>query len=127
VTGLGKIVKALVGIAVIVVLLVTVNGMYGDYKNAARAKKTASTETSASVDSTQVVAVVGGKSVAVLVDGVVLRATPATSGATVRALKKGEQLILVGTTMSGWLQLRDAKNGKLGYVANNTANVQVQK
>jgi hypothetical protein len=127
VTGLGKIVRALVGIVVIVVLLITVNGMYGDYKNASRAKKTASTETSASADSTQVVAVVGGKSVAVLVDGVVLRATPATNGATVRALKKGEQLILVGTTMSGWLQLRDAKNGKLGYVANNTANVQVQK
>jgi hypothetical protein len=127
VTGLGKIVRALVGIAVIVVLLITVNGWYGDYKNASRAKKTASTEASASVDSTQVVAVVGGKSVAVLVDGVVLHATPATNGVAVRSLKKGEQLILVGTTMSGWMQLRDAKNGKLGYVVNNTANVQVQK
>jgi len=127
VTGLGKIVRALVGVVVIVVLLITVNGYYGEYKSAAKAKKTASTEASSSVDSTQVVAVVGGKTVAVLVDGVVLHTTPATNGAAVRTLKKGEQLILMGTTVSGWLQLRDSKNGKMGYVANNTANIQVQK
>jgi hypothetical protein len=127
VTGLGKIVRALVGVAVIVVLLITVNGYYGEYKNAAKATKTASTEASGSVDSTQVVAVVGGKTVAVLVDGVVLHTTPAANGPAVRSLKKGEQLILMGTTVSGWLQLRDSKNGKMGYVANNTANIQVQK
>ena len=126
-TGLGKIVRALVGIAVIAVLLVTVNGWYGEYKNASKVKKPASTEASGSVDSTRVVAVVGGKTVAVLVDGVVLHATPATNGAAVRTLKKGESLILMGTTVSGWLQLRDSKNGKMGYVVNNTANVQVQK
>jgi len=63
----------------------------------------------------------------VLVDGVVLHTTPAANGAAVRTLKKGEQLILMGTTVSGWLQLRDSKNGKMGYVANNTANIQVQK
>ena len=126
-TGLGKIVRALVGVAVIAVLLITVNGYLGEYKNAAKAKRTASTDASSSVDSTQVVAVVGGKTVAVLVDGVVLHTTPAANGAAVRTLKKGEQLILMGTTVSGWLQLRDSKNGKMGYVANNTANIQVQK
>ncbi|MDR3687544.1 MAG: SH3 domain-containing protein [Coriobacteriia bacterium] len=126
-SGLGKIVRALIGIAVIAVLLVTVNGWYGEYKNASRVKKTASTEASGSVNSTQVVAVVGGKTVAVLTDGVVLHTTPAASAAAVRTLKKGEQLILMGTTVSGWLQLRDSKDGKMGYVVNNTANVQVQK
>jgi uncharacterized protein YgiM (DUF1202 family) len=127
VTGLGKIIRALIGVVVLVVLIVTVNGWYGDYKLAARVKNGASTEASASADSTRVVPVVGGKKVAVLVDGVVLRTTPATAAVAMRTLKKGEQLVLVGTTASGWLQLRDSGTGKLGYVANNLANLQVQK
>jgi hypothetical protein len=126
VTGLGKIVRALVGVVVLVVLVVTVNGWYSDYKRAAQSKSRASTETSSSVDSTLVVAVAGGKKVVVLVSGVVLRTTPTASGAPVRTLKKGEQLILVGT-VGPWLQLRDAANGKMGYVANNAASLRVQK
>ena len=126
-TGLGRIVRALIGVAVIAVLLVTVNSWYVEYRSASKAKRTAGSEASASVDSTRVVAVVGGKSVAILADSVVFRVTPNASGAVVRMLKKGEQLILVGTTVTGWLQLRDSKNGKMGYVVNNTANIQVQK
>lgn len=125
-TGLGKVVRALVGLAVLIVLLVTVNGWYGAYKQAARRQKIASVAASSTVESSQVVPVTGGKKVAILVDGVVLRSTPASAGVPVRTLKKGEQLILVGTVGS-WLQLRDATNGKLGYVVSSPASLQVQK
>lgn len=126
-TGLGKIVRALVGVLVIVVLLVTVNGWYREYKAAEKVAQLKSAEASGSVDSTLVVPVAGGKKVKVLVDGLVLRSVATTSGKTVRKLKKSEQLILVGTTDTGWLQLRDAANGQIGYVANDTAKLQVQK
>jgi len=126
VTGLGKVVRAVIGLVVLVTLLVVVNGWYGEYKKAAHTKTRASVETSASVDSTQVVPVSGGQKVVILSDGVVLRATPATVGVAVRTLKKGETLILVGTAGS-WLQLRDAHNGKLGYVTNSSTGLRVQK
>lgn len=125
-TGLGRVIRAVIGVIVLVTLLFVVNGWYGQYKAASRRKPAVTVESSATAESTQVVPVAGGKKVIVLLDGVVLRQTPATSGVSVRALKKGESLILVGTAGS-WLQLRDAANGKLGYVANNPGNVQVQK
>jgi len=126
VTGVARVVKALIGLAVLVVLVVTVNGWYGDYKQAARTKSMASLATSSSIESTRLVPVAGGKKVSILIDGLVLRTTPATGAASVRTLKKGEQLILVGTVGS-WLQLRDSGNGKIGYVASNSASVKVQK
>lgn len=125
-TGLGKVVRALIGVAVLVILVVTVNGWYSDYKKASHSKKVVAVVATSSVDATQVVPVVGGKKVAILVDGVVLRATPANAGAPVRTLKKGEQLILVGT-VGPWLQLRDSSNGKMGFVANNNTTLKVQK
>jgi hypothetical protein len=127
VTGLGKIVRALAGVAVIVVLLTTVNGWYGEYRRANQASRSSSTVSTGTVESTQVVPVAGSKKVVILVDGVVLRVIPSKGGASVRTLKKNEQLILVGTTVAGWLQLRDSSNGKMGYVANDTASIQVQK
>jgi hypothetical protein len=125
-TGLSKVIRAVVGVVVLFTLLVLVNGWYGEYKKASHVSQAPSRETSASPNSTQVVAVAGGTKVIVLTEGVVLRATPASDGVTVRALKKGENLILVGTAGS-WLQLREPANGKLGFVANDAQSVKVQR
>ena len=125
-SGLGKVIRALIGMAVVIVLLFTVRAWYDDYKVAARkATALASSSPSRTVDATAVVPVQGQR-VAILVDGLSLRSTPETSTKVVRPLKKGEQLLLVGVTQSNWLQLRDAA-GKLGFVLNNVSAVKVQK
>ena len=126
-TRLGKIARAAVGVIVVGVLAFTINGWYGDYKAQSRAKKASSSVASTTPESTAVVPVAGSKKVTVLVDGVILRAIPSAGGAVVSKPKKGQQLILVGTTVAGWLQLRESATGKMGYVANNTAQVRVEK
>lgn len=125
-SGLGKVIRALVGLAIVLVLLFTVRAWYDDYRVAARrVSKLSSSSTSRTIDATAVVPVQGQR-VAILVDGLLLRSTPETSTKVLRPLKKGEQLLLVGVTQSNWLQLRDT-SGKLGFVLNNTSAVKVQK
>jgi hypothetical protein len=124
---LSKVARAVIGVAILIALVVLVNNYYGQYKRATGSRAaTTTSEPSSSANATEVIAVSGGGRVLVLANGVILRATPATTGATVRALKKGETLILVGTAGS-WLQLRDAGNGKLGFVANDSKAVRLQK
>jgi uncharacterized protein YgiM (DUF1202 family) len=127
VSGLNKVIRGLIGLAVVLVLLFTVRAWYDDYKVAARKTATLASSSNASrtVDATAVVPVQGQR-VAILVDGLSLRSAPETSTKAVRPLKKGEQLLLVGVTQSNWLQLRDT-SGKLGFVLNNVSAVKVQK
>jgi hypothetical protein len=128
VSGLSKLVRGLIGVVVVVVIIFTINAWYTDYKKASaksEAVAAAKAKSSTSKDTTAVVPVQGQK-VAVLADGVVLTSQAATGTKPVRALKKGETLLLVGITSNNWLQLRDAK-GKFGYVANNATKVKVQK
>jgi len=127
VSTVGKVVRALVGLAVIVVLVLLVNGWYQQYKSASLANRSGQTsETTTTAETTQVVAVSGGQRVVILVDGLALRATPTSTAAPIRSLKKGEQLLLVGTS-GAWLQVRDSKNGRIGYVGNVPTDVQVVK
>lgn len=126
-SGLGKLVRGLIGVVVIVVLLGTINVYVGQYRRAQRnatAKKT-STKSTPSVDATAVVAV-QGQSVVILADGVNMRSKPETSSKSVRAVKKGETLVLVGVTGTNWMQLRDPK-GAMGFVVNNPSTLRVQK
>jgi hypothetical protein len=126
VTGLGKVLRAVVGIVVVVVLFTTVNSWYGQYKLASkRAQVLASKPTTNTVEATVTIPVQGSK-LAILADGVVLHSAAATSTKTVRALKKGELLVVIGVAPANWLQVRDAR-GKVGFVLNNPAITKVQK
>jgi cytoskeletal protein RodZ len=125
---LSKIIRGVIGLIVVVVIAVTINNFYGEYKVASRAaaRAAASSTDTSSTATTQTVVPVQGQHVAVLVGNLPLSSQAATGTKTVRVLKKGEQLLLVGVTANNWLQLRDAA-GKLGYVANLSTNVKVQK
>jgi uncharacterized protein YgiM (DUF1202 family) len=61
-----------------------------------------------------------------LVEGLQLSSKAATGTASLRGLKKGEALVLVGITSNNWLQLRDVA-GRVGYVANRTTAIRIQK
>ncbi len=123
---LGKVVRGLVGLVIVIVLLVTVNAWLRDYKVASRAKaKRSSAAASSTVEATAVVAV-QGETASILADGLTLQSTAATGTKGMRPLRKGEALPLVGITASNWLQLKD-KNGKLGFVPNDAKTIRVEK
>jgi hypothetical protein len=115
VTGLSKALRAVAGVVVLVVLVVTVNSWLGQYNVASkkRAIAEASATATATVESTATTAV-RGATLAVVSD-VVMRATPDAAGKPVRTAKKGEPLIVVGVTATNWLQVKDPK-GKVGYI-----------
>lgn len=129
-TGLGKVVRALIGVVVLVVLIVTVNSWYGQYKDSVkRARILASRQDTSTVTATSApvpVVPFEGAKIAVLVDGPALRSAPATSTKSIRALKQGELLFFVSAASNNWVKVRDAK-GKVGFMLNDPKVARVQK
>jgi uncharacterized protein YgiM (DUF1202 family) len=117
----GRAVRALVGLIVLVVLLVTVNGWWAEYK--AASPKSSSAESTATADATATAGT--GQTVIVLTDGLNFRENPDATGATIRGLKKGESFVLVSQNGS-WLEIQDA-SGKNGWVNNNPQYVRISK
>jgi SH3-like domain-containing protein len=122
--SIGKVVRALAGLIVLLFLVVTVNGWWSDYKAAAPAR--ASVDASATANATATAAPADtGKTVIVLTDGLNFRVTPDATGASIRGLKKGETFILVSQNGS-WLEIRDPA-GTNGWVNNNPQYVKISK
>jgi uncharacterized protein YgiM (DUF1202 family) len=121
---LGKVIRALAGVVVLVILLVTVNGWWADYKKAT--PKRSSSETTSTADASATAAPAGtGQTVLILTDGLNFRQNPDATGVSIRGLKKGEQFILISTNGS-WLQIQDT-GGTTGWVNNNPQYVKVSK
>lgn len=129
-TGLGKVVRALIGVVVLVALIVTVNSWTNQYKDSVkRARLLASKQDTSTVGATSApvpVVPFAGAKIAILVDGPVLRSAPATATKSIRALKKGELLFFVAVAPNNWIKVRDAK-GKAGFMLNDPAVAKVQK
>jgi len=119
----GKVVRALLGLLILLVLLFTVNGWWAEYKHA---QPKAGGESTSTADATQTAAPeVPGAAVLILTDGLQFREKPDATGARIRGLKKGETFVLVSEA-GDYLQIRDA-SGKVGWVNNNKQYVQVKK
>jgi len=119
VTGLRRALKAIAGIAVLVVLVVIVNSWMGQYRIAAQraAKETTSTveaTATATATSTPVAQVVP----LLVVRDVPLRTAPASKAKVVRMLKKGEKLTVVSSQLP-WIRVRDVA-GRTGYLLNDS-------
>jgi SH3-like domain-containing protein len=119
----GKVIRALVGLAVLVILLVVVNGWWADYKNAT--PKSGSAETTSTAVAPETAPPAAGPTVLVLTDGLNFREKPDATGASIRGLKKGETFVLVSQSGS-WLELSDAA-GQIGWVNNNPQYVRIEK
>ena len=119
-----KVLRALAGVVVLLILVVMVNGWWADYKKAT--PKAGSGETAATAEATETPAPVApNQTVLVLTDGLNFREKPDATGASIRGLKRGEQFVLVSISGS-WLQLQDA-SGQVGWVNNNPQYVRIQK
>jgi SH3-like domain-containing protein len=119
----GKVIRALAGLTVLAILLLTVNGWWAEYK--AATPKAGSVETTGSAVATPTAPAASGGPVVVLTDGLNFREQPDATGASIRGLKKGETFVLVSENGS-WLEIEDA-SGKVGWVNNNPQYVRVEK
>ncbi len=113
--NVSKMVRAAIGVVVIIALGFTVMNMWNEYKSAAATTKkaTATTTTSPSTTPTVTVSGVGVTKIA----GVNFRVKPASSAKLIRGLKKGEKVTVLlkeGT----WYKVKDSK-GKIGWVTAN--------
>lgn len=123
-----KALKAAAGIAVLLVLALTVRGWWGDYRQGVRTTRDAP-ETTASVEATSPIDAEGegdsgetaepapDNTVVVLIDGLNFRSAPKDDAKPLRGLDKGERLELLGER-DGWYEVRD-EDGATGWVSSN--------
>ena len=119
-----KILRALAGVLVLVILVATVSGWWSDYKKATpKAGPVAAPAATAATETPQPDAPM--QTVLILTDGLNFREQPDATGASIRGLKKGEKFVLVSKS-GGWLELEDA-SGQVGWVNNNPQYVRIEK
>ncbi len=116
-----KLVRALLGVAVMGLIIVMLNSWWGEYRtaseNSAKGAAAASSPTPAST--------ITPVKAQVLTDGLNLRVKPDVTSTSIRGLKRDESLIVVGQTGS-WVQVRDPA-GSIGWVTNNPQYIKILK
>jgi len=133
VSGAGKIIRAVLGLAVVVTLLFVLRGWWTDYQ-AAAPKKSAETTATAPATGTPAAKpaepspadqLAQSQHVLIVIEGLNFRKQPDATGESIRGLKKGERLILVGKNNT-WLQVQDT-SGNVGWITNNPQYVKIEK
>jgi len=121
-----RFLKAIGGLVVVVVLLVTVMNWWGDYRKAASdlASQPATSTPDASSKGATGTPVTQGKAV-VLIEGLNFRKAPDVTSVTIRGLKKGEKLVVIASKPD-WYQVKDSKN-TVGWIAAKPQYVKVEK
>jgi len=110
-----KIIRAAVGVVVIMVLGFVVMNWWNDYKSAAATKNVAAV-VAATTATPAPAAAVTGVGVA-QIDGVNFRTKPSSSAKLIRGLKKGEKVTVL-LKEGSWYKVKDSK-GKTGWVTAN--------
>lgn len=132
-SSLMKVLKAVAGILVLLVLIGTVSRWWGDYRTSgAPAGSGTTTSTAApegegepeSAESDSDEAAPETKTVLVLTEGLNFRKEPSRDSDVIRGLAKGEKMTLIKTE-SGWHQV-EAEDGTRGWISANTTYSEVQ-
>ena len=121
-----KLVKAGIGVIVVLVLALVVFNWYGDFKTASLTAA-ASKPTTQTVDANASGITTGsaGTTYAVArIDGVNFRVKPTSSAKLIRGLKKGETVTVLAKE-GQWYQVKD-KKGKTGWVTSSSDYVQLK-
>lgn len=119
-----KIVRGIIGLVILVALIVLVNSWYRQFRTAPKAESRVATATVAAT-STTAPAPANNTVVLVLIDGLNFRVKPDATGTSLRGLKKGEKLVVVGKTGT-WLHVQD-NSGAVGWVVYNPQYLRVSK
>jgi len=121
-----RFLKATAGLLVVLILLVTVMNWWGDYRKAASGAASQATTGTADAPSKAATGTAATQGTAVvLIEGLNFRKAPDTGSATIRGLKKGEKLVVVGSKPD-WYQVKDAKK-TVGWIAAKSQYVRIEK
>lgn len=115
-----KLVKAGIGVVVVLILALVVFNWYGDYKTASLVARSATPTQTVDAGASQIVT---GTAV-IKVDGVNFRTQPTSSAKLIRAMKKGEKVTVLAKD-GQWYRVRDAKKVQ-GWITASTIYVQLQ-
>lgn len=121
----GKIVRGVIGVIVVVTLLIVVNNWWRAYRHASPSTSSSVTTQTPTATSTAPASTASRQTVLVIIEGLNFRSKPDATGTSIRGLKKGEHLVIVGKTGT-WLQLQDA-NGTVGWVHDNPQYLKIVK
>ena len=135
-----KVIKAIVGLAVLLILALVVSGYFSEYReangggeDASQAETTPTTppaeqggEQPEGEQTPSAVPASGKKDmVVVLIDGLNLRKEARTDSPTLGGLDEGDKLTLIGQT-EGWYEVQTA-DGSRGWVSANPAYVRIEE
>jgi uncharacterized protein YgiM (DUF1202 family) len=121
--SVAKIVRAAIGLAIVVILGFVVMGWWNDFKSAPptpAASPTVSTTPTSTVSTTTVTGIGIAR-----IDGVNFRTKPASNAKLIRGLKKGEKVTIL-LKDGAWYKVKDSKN-KTGWVTANGDYVTLQE
>lgn len=121
--SVAKVIRAVVGLLVVLVIGFIVMNWWADYRSASTAASNAAATAQPSNESTTAPAVLSGIGIA-RIDGVNFRAKPASNAKLIRALKKGEKVTVI-LKDGQWYKVKDS-GGKVGWVTANADYVTVQ-
>lgn len=127
--GVIRIVRAAIGVVLLLVLLLVVSRWWGEYKSesaaaarAAEASATAAAQGEGSSEGSGTAST--GKTVLVLTNGLHFREKPSEDAKEIRTLKKGDKLTYI-KKQGNWYQVQDSKKTK-GWVSANSSYTKVQ-
>ncbi len=120
-----RFLKAIAGLAIVLILMVTVMNWWGDYRKAATGPASKPTTATVEPSSESATGQVTQGTAVVLIDGLNFRKAPDTSSVTIRGLKKGEKLVVVASKPD-WYQVKDAKM-TIGWIAAKSQYVRIEK
>ena len=134
-----RLIRAIVGLVVLVVLALTVNGYFREYRDSdgggEAQDQPVSTPTTPSAEqggeqsaegqSQPATPAVGNRRVVVLIDGLNLRKEAKADSPTLGGLGKGDKLTLIGQT-EGWYEVQTA-DGSRGWVSANPSYVRIEE
>ena len=121
----GKLVKAVLGIAVVLIVASVVYNWYGDYKSASHSASGTTTTRTVDASASQIATGSAGTTYGIIrIDGVNFRANPASNAKLIYGLKKGDKVVVLAKE-GQWYKVKDGK-GKTGWVTASTDYVALQ-
>ena len=121
----GKLVKAVLGIVVVLVLASVVYNWWGDFKSASVTVAGTTTQT-VNPGGSQIATGSAGTTYGLIrIDGVNFRVSPNSTSKLIRGLKKGDKVVVLAKE-GQWYKAKDTK-GKTGWVTASSDYVALQE
>ena len=120
----GKLVKAALGIIMVLIVASVVYNWWGDYRSASLAAVVSTAQTVKPTGSQIATSAAGTTYGVIRIDGVNFRVSPASNAKLIRGLKRGDRVVVLDK-QGQWYKVKDNK-GKTGWVTASSDYVALQ-